>query len=303
MNDSTSTIAIPETGLRSRATLAEVIISQWTNSKLDKVISSEVTTAYNADSGTIRCSKELVPKDTLRAVKTAANAVYEHHISMTMPWSKGVRLLPNAVHQIYKTKLDDLIIAFEQAADAFCQDTYPDLLAAAPQRLGKAYNPADFVSVERIRSKFNIEYLLSPIPETKDIRLDLTDAEKRRLEKFYTSRAEMAIQDLYQRVYDKIKHLHERLTKVELSGKRKGKPVSLHASTVDAVSELADSLDDMNFSDDPLLTEISGKINAELAGIDAKDIKNNPEFRQQVANSAKGILDVMSFYIGTDAAA
>ena len=150
----------------------------------------------------------------------------DHYFPSTFPWKDGATI-KSSWRLVANSDLDKLIQATQNAKtkwDREVQDfakRYQQLLADAPNRLGSAYNPDDYDSLDYVMSKFIFEYEIMPIPsyDEDDIRLKgsaqqrqmIADSIKGQLESNIEAIAEGTIESLSQqmeRVSDAMKNFN-----------------------------------------------------------------------------------------------
>src|SRR5262245_51537705 len=90
--------------LSRKATLIAVEFSQWTARKLDKKVTDKVNREHGAaaDAGNYR--KLLIEAKRLEAINSVVSRARRLHASLTKPWSEGVGILPNALHEKFATE-------------------------------------------------------------------------------------------------------------------------------------------------------------------------------------------------------
>ena len=151
--------------LQSSAMLVELGISVWTARKLDKRASEDVTTQNHADKGMANVNKKLLACDELTALqKFAANSRTSHY-AMTLPWSdSGLRLLTTSKYFDYNRAMTELQTEFFVLVDKFLS-RYEWLINETQLKLGDMYNPSEYPSLDRVRSKFGFRLNYIPLPE------------------------------------------------------------------------------------------------------------------------------------------
>lgn len=268
--------------IQNRAMLVDLTISQWTATKHDKAVSSEVEKNHAAkDAG--RYNKRLIDKAHLATVSTLANQVRTAHYARTLPWSdKGQRLLPSDLFLDYQQEMASLKHQFAQAVSTFVTQ-YPQLVQDARTRLGTMYDPADYPAPSDIRRMFDITIDFAPVPDAQDFRVDVaaeTQEEiRRQITEAVEARQAKAVKDCWSRVREVVGRIAEQCSK------EKGR---IHDSLMDNAQTLVDVLSGLNITRDPELTAVEQEIRKLIVSPDA--LRNNPHVRQRVANDAASIL-------------
>ena len=285
--------------LKQKAMLVTLNTSTWTARKHDRKISQEVATNHDAADFTKvgRYNKLLIDKSKLEAVQKAATAARLHHLANTMPWeNNGSRLLPVMNYQAYTTEQRKLQEAFSDAADVFALH-YPEYVEESRARLNGLFNADDYPAAGAIRWKFRMETSMMPMPDAQDFRVDLNDAEVKRIQddigRTVQKRLQTASDDLWQRLYDAVLHIHERL-----SAFKDGESKRLHATIITNLTELTGLLTHLNFTDDPNLEKMRQKIEFKLCRYDIEALRHSESARVESATATADILKQMSAYMG-----
>jgi hypothetical protein len=169
---------------------------------------------------------------------------------------------------------------------------YPTLQVTAQRFLGNLYDPADYPDVKDLQHKFKIDIVILPVP-TNDFRVQLADDElagiHADIERRLGESSQRAIQEAWQRLYNQVKLMSERL------GNTEGR---LYDSLFDNAVELCRILPRLNFADDPNLEAMRQEVEAKLVSHTKDSIKDNPVLRKQVAGEAADIMAKMGAFMG-----
>ena len=150
---------------------------------------------------------------SFKAVVTAASDLRHTHYFHTLPWGQdGARILTALNFDNYSTIIRGKTAAYQQVADAFALD-YPSLKAKAMHELNGMYNAADYPA--NIRKRFDVEMSIMPLPDATDFRVALSDDSvakiRANIEVELQRTTAVAMQEPYQRLYDHISRVVERL--------------------------------------------------------------------------------------------
>jgi hypothetical protein len=279
--------------LSDRALLVQLSISTWSANKLDKEISAETTRAKGAMSGTIRSHKSLLPMcDLLEHIKSKAGLIRTKFYENTLPWGvKGIQILPSANYLAFMTDFRKERAEYEQLVRQFVP-AYPQLVTDAQRLLGASYKPADYPDASEIADKFRMDMQVMPVPND-DFRVNIADEELARIQDEVQARVQQAAQgamaDVWQRLYDKVKHLADKLAD----------PASrLHESTVEHVASICELLPRLNFNDDPHLEAMRQEVEAKLTGYAKDTLVADTKLRQTKADEANDIAARMAAFMG-----
>ena len=279
--------------LSDRAILVQLNISTWSANKLDKEISAETSAIKGAISNSVRTHKSLLPMcDLLDDIKKKASLIRTKFYDNTLPWGvKGIQILPTANYLAFMTDFRRERAEYEQLVNRFVPE-YPQLVVDAQRFLGAAYKPADYPEAHEIGDKFKMDMQVMPVPNT-DFRVNIADEELQRIHDEVEARvkqaAKGAMMDVWQRLYDKVKHLAEKLDDPK---------AIFRDSTVNHLVDLCEMLPRLNVMDDPNLEAVRQEVEAKLAGYNPDTLRADVKVRQTVATEANDIAAKMAAFMG-----
>jgi hypothetical protein len=277
--------------ISSSSILVELNISVWTANKLDKRITNDVLVsngATKADAGQFR--KNLMSGSTLRKdIADFAASCRLWHNTMTLPWAdRGPRLLPTSLFFDYKTELNKRKARFDHMVEHFERE-YPQLCADAPMHLGAMYDPADYPSVNEMRSKFGFRTVFTPLPEAGDFRLDIANDDlelmKQQYETALNERVGEAMQSQWDKLHDMVARMSDKLVEPDGDDKRRW-----HDTFITNAREMCSMLTHLNVTKDPKLEEARRKLELAVHGVDIEDIKDDVIVREDVKGKLDAIL-------------
>jgi len=291
--------------LNDRALLLTLKISQWAGRKHDKQVTKQVASQHHADASVGRYTKALLPatgylEDVHAMTSTLRQMVYQN----TMAWGTvdGTRLLPVGNYLKFTTDFRKLQAERDAMVERFLQ-AYPRLKEEAKLFLPNGlYKEEDYPEVDALRSKFACCVEMSPIP-TDDFRVQLGDEELNAIKADVASRTEASMQqamrEVWQRLYDKVKHMADKLQALDDSAEQDGKTKArLHDSTIDNIRELCDLLPRLNITGDPDLEAMTQRVADSLGSLETEALKSDPDFRGRTKTEANSILDAMATFMG-----
>jgi hypothetical protein len=279
--------------LSDRAILVQLGISTWSANKLDKEISAETTAIKGAISGSARVHKSLLPMcDLLDDIKKKATLIRTKFYDNTLPWGvKGIQILPTANYLTFMTDFRKERAEYEYLVKQFVPE-YPQLVLDAQRFLGSAYKASDYPEAHEITDKFKMDMQVMPVPNN-DFRVDIADEELARIHDEVEARvkqaAQGAMQDVWQRLYDKVKHLADKLNDPK---------AVFRDSTVNHLVELCELLPRLNVMDDPNLEAMRQEVEGKLAGYNPDTLRADVKVRQTVATEANDIAAKMAAFMG-----
>ncbi len=282
--------------LNDRALLVQLNISQWTARKYDKKATQEVATNHGVNASVGRYNKSLLPaNDYLAMVHQKAGYIRNKFYENTLPWGiEGTQLLPtsnylNFVNEFRKEKgeWDTLVSLFTS--------NYALLKADAKRFLTTLYREEDYPHEGQIAAKFKMDMAVFPVP-TNDFRVQIGSDELSRIQQDVERRVQdasaSAMKDVWQRLYDRVEHLVERLVKIDDPKAR------FHETTLEHLRDLCELLPRLNFADDPNLEAMRREVEGKLTGLSKDAVLGNDTFRNQKIDEAKAIMDKMAVFMG-----
>lgn len=256
------------------AVLVELTISCWTARKLDKQASREIKEQKGAMADdAIRANKNLFASmDNLKRITDYVANVRNEFYTLTLPWSDcGQRLVPMAQFYDLKQWLNEKEDTFNQLVAQFLID-YPTLISAQAFQLGALFDRSEYPSADDIAHKFSFRTNFLPVPQAGDFRVDVVDELKSDMQKqyeaLYQERVTALNQDLWQRLYEQLSRMSDRLG-YEEDGKKK----IFRDSLVDNAVELCDLLRRLNVTNDPDLEKARAWLESTMVGVDPDELR------------------------------
>jgi len=282
--------------LTDKALLVQLNISQWTARKFDKRVTDTVAANNGVAADVGRYNKSLLPmSEQLVRVKKKATAIRTKYYENTLPWGMdGTQMLPSANYLAFVSEFRKEKAEWERLVNDFVAD-YPQLKFDAQTYLGPLYNESDYPAVDEIRSRFRMDLAVFPVP-SNDFRVNIADAELERIQQDVEVRvrqaASEAMRDVWQRLYDRVKHLADKLSDPK---------AVFRDSTVENIRELCALLPRLNFADDPNLEAMRQEVEAKLVAANPDDLRHDAKLRASTASEANQIIAQMGAFMGDNA--
>jgi hypothetical protein len=279
--------------IREKAMLVSLHTSYWTNRASDAAVVDKLVLDTKAEADVHRYSKMLLPRHAVAGVQSVRNAARKYVFDETLPWANaGLRLLPAAKFAAFSEKMRDYGTQYEREVAAFIK-AYPQLKADARKRLGDLFNEGDFPSPESMRSRFKFAPEFIPIPSGTDFRIDLSDAERKEIERAVEARVEAAARDsmrsLVARLEEKVRDLTERL---------KDKDAVLTSTMFKSIDAEAADASVMNVLDDKRVASLNKAAADLVSGAQVDAVRNDEKLRKKMADKADALLARMVAYTG-----
>lgn len=279
--------------LSDRALLIQLSISQWAARRYDKKATKKVADDNGVIEAVGRYNKSLLPmNDQLDLIHKKSNLIRSEFYDNTLPWGiEGTQLLPTANYLAFMTDFRKKKGEWQWAVNIFTMN-YADYIDDARRTLGPMFDPADYPHPDNISTKFKMDLAVFPVPST-DFRVSLASDELSRIQQDVERRVQeasaSAMKDVWQRLYDKVKHIEERLAN----------PSAVFRDTMlENARELCDLLPRLNFADDPSLEQMRQEVEQKLVAYHPDALRNDPDLRRDTAAKAKEIMDRMAVFMG-----
>lgn len=292
--------------IAQKAMLADLTIKGWSGRASDDGAAAFTAQHYQANAEWTKFTKRLVNKDALKAVKKVEAAARAQHKELTLPWHEnGQRILPAAAFHDYQVKMGELSDQHEAAVDAFLAE-YDALIDEARRELGGLFSADDYPASHELQAKFVFDMELNALDTTGDFRVQMSDAEMKRLQDQITKRTEArmanAMTDVYTRLHDVVAHMAHRLKAydpavpaVDKDGNDTTKVKNpFRDATLNNVRDIVDLLPKLNIANDPALDELAAEVRQNLLDADAATLRSDDEKRAQVAAKADEIASAMA---------
>jgi hypothetical protein len=292
-------ISSSEPSLSSRAMLCSLSISVWSARKHDTEASEEIARQHGAETDAGRYHKVLLPKAALAEIHKIVSEARQQHYFVTLPWDdNGYRVLPAAAYLDHTEKMRALSNRFTPAVETLVSQ-FGQLVEEAKVRLGGLFRIGDYPAPEELRSKFSFETKVMPLPDASDFRVTLGEEEKERIKRQITAVVEASLQvasrELWQRLYDAVSHLAERLQAYKVSDEGIEHP--FRDSVVTNLVKLVDILPKLNITGDMELEQLAAQVRVSLL-VDPQQLRNSEALRTVTAKTASEIASKMAPYLG-----
>ena len=300
------------TNIHGKALLVSLHISRWAARTLDKVATAMVHTGANAtDAG--RFNKKLISrteidqatglrqKNAYGELIAVLNAARGDHYDHSLAWGRdGWRLLPVANEPGYHKAKRSHKAAFARALPAFVA-AYPDLRDAAPAALGSLYKEKEYPHVDRIESRFSLDYERDNLPVSGDDLIDVLAAPQvAEIRAEMDARMARATQDAKNDARSRIGDVVRSYAKTMATPK--GQPgYGFKASKIGNIRDTVATMRRlMEWTDDTEFSGMLDRIDADLLdGVDPQKLRDDKAERANAANEANAIVDAMGDLYGS----
>ena len=276
--------------IASSAMLCELSISTWTGRKKDKRASEEVTTSNNASAGVANVSKKLLADCAeLMAIQKLTANIRNMHYNMTMPWSDtGLRLLPTAQYFKYHEQMTAMQHEYNSLVDTFLRD-YDNEIINAQLKLGDLFDPFEYPTVDSLRHKFGFRLSYIPLPDAGDFRIDVgneaTDQIRTEYQSYYSRQLENAMNDVWQRAYDALSRMSERLDYQDNENKK-----IFRDTLVSNVTDMVELLHVCNVTGDSQMSALANQLDETLRGVTPDALREDAYLRAETKRTVDQVI-------------
>lgn len=258
--------------LSSSALLSTLTIKQWSARKYDREVSEQICEDKGATPGSGNFNKQLIPKEFLKKVQRIVNTTRNYHYDNTLAWGHdGTDLLPANHYMTYMQAMQNYKNQFDTAVNEFIKE-YPSFVTKVINELNDLYNSSDYPSQDDLRKRFDMDFIITPVPETGDFRVDLPAIELAKMEKDLGQRLvdanALAEKDLYMRLYTVV-------AKAVVVLKTPGK--IFRNSLILNIIDITDKTPALNFNGDIDLDYLAKQIGRVTAQIDIEALRDKED--------------------------
>ena len=291
----TTTSATPS-DLSTRAMLVRLRINRWGAKRNDSEVAMEVAKSKNSDEELGMFTKKLLKSDALDTFRKLSRRCRKLHRYYTLPWDEGVGLLPADMYFKYTEVIGEKQREAMKAADEFVAEyktQWNNGLGDYRKGLGDMFNADDYPEPNKVRAKFGIHIRTSTIQDPNDFRVkmsaDVSGDLKKKMFSDFQDNMKDALQSPIIRLYEQLKHVQEKL---------RDNDAVFRDSLIGNVQKLVDILPSLNVLNDPKVAAMIKQTDKEICSVsDITALRNDPQYRKEVAKSADAILKSMKGYV------
>ena len=236
--------------------------------------------AFDAEGQFLSAAKRLLDTrhPAFRAVTAVRGKIEAHWKGTSLPFPEpGVRLIKQEKVEEFARTLADLKVELADAV-ADLDRHYAELKAAAADRLGSLFNPADYP--ETLVGLFDVAYDF-PSVEPPDYLMQLSpqvyEQERARVAARFEEAVRLAEQAFLEEFARLVAHLAERLTDEGGDGK------VFRDSAVGNLSEFFSKFRELNVRNNPQLDALVEQAQRAVRGVGAQELRDSGALRREVA--------------------
>lgn len=286
--------------LSTSAMLCHLSIGAYSFTKKDRAASAKLVADNNVEPGLARAHKTLITSPKLDAIRTFVTRAHEINRNMTCDWMGKLRLLPAPLIPDHQRTMDKMEKEFERYVDDFGSD-YAWLEADMQLKLGKMYDPTEYLPWEQLRRKFYFSVSYMPMPKEGDWRLDVSKETEEALREHYERRLADAMTDAMTDVWDRVRKMLEGdgdkdagmlgALRIETDAEGKVHRGRIYDTRIAAAKDLISMLGALNIAGDPKMNLVQQRLMVALDGIDTRTDLQSDEMRIRLAEKLEAVKD------------
>lgn len=284
--------------LSERFVLVHFTSHGWDSRKRDRQLSDETARQQNAEADAVDTFIKLIPSKEFAGIKQAHGLAYREFCNKTIPYmAGGIRLLAADDIMDWRVPVTKAIHQHAAEVEKFVVERWPELSTSQKmqKRLGKLSGRYKLPTAADLRRRFGITLDMYPVPEPSDFRAKLTrladdEADEIRAEvtQSLQDTANRAMSQVWKQLGVFVKRISDTMSEPD-----KG----FRDSLLTNLQGFCEMLPKYNITQDPELEAVRQAALAQLANLDAADLKEIPIKRKKAADDAKKLLDRINQYI------
>ncbi len=292
---------LPTFSLSDRAVIYRLhAVNMWNGKSKDRRLTEEVISAHDMSDDAGHWSRNLVPKDFFKDLRSAWTAMKAVHQQYTLPWEdvRGGRIC--AIDALDMVE-DRIKAAAENFATARVEviRAWPDMVAERMRDLKDSFDITAYAPHTQLDAFWRYETLVQPVPS--DWRTDLPATLRERYEQRWASYQErqiaQAMRDPFMCIHGAITTMIESLRKYQSGGQK-----TIHRTTLyDNIDAVVSVLGVLNITGDEALTALEQRVRRDLLAFDPEIVQQSAPLQNTVLSRADDILADLSAYIGAEA--
>ena len=278
--------------------LMRLSMKSWAPRLVARQASAEVANQYEAEQGTARVIKTLLPKRLENKIQATRNFIHRNFIAHTLAYEDGAyRLGTDQSYDHFLTKWHE----YQQKWDDLVQEIvreYPAVKADAPNRLGKLYDASEWPA--DIKPFFALSIEVYPLPRAENLTTifgrERYEYLKADMERAMSEKFQEAMKENWDRLRETVVWFHNALsdTKMDDEGyEAKKESIKIREDILQRMADRIDLYESLNFNDDERIKEIIALCRDELFKYNVGMLRQSEEVRNYTSLRAKDIADAM----------
>lgn len=281
-------------GLASKVVIIGSIHKEVTTTKKDKESARHVDAAVGGEDS-VNVSKKLIDRKSLAAITAIKSEWVKYKKEMLSPFKRapqGCGILKTENLTEFENKFREIHREWEREVNNFCNN-YDEVISESKRRQGSNFNAGDLPnSREDMRSRFVFEKV-SPyaLENPDDLAFALSESQIDEIKQEISDDIMNAIRKSLEESFEAVADMAENLAVYNPDGETRKDKKYYKGATLDNVRKAADSLDNLNFTDDEGIKEIQKRMRKMIEGHTLESTKQNKASREVLVAEANDIIE------------
>lgn len=252
---------------------------------------AEAADAFGAEGNYVSAAKKLfdTKHPAFKTVTAVRHRILGYWKGNSLPFPEpGIRLIRQDDLGPFNVQMTTLKAELDEAV-AGLHEHYAELKAAARDRLGRLFNPADYPAT--LDGLFDVTWdfpSVEPPEYLQQLSPALYQQECARVAARFNEAVALAEEAFLAELDRLVSHLTERL-----SGQEDGKPKVFRDSAVENLTEFFDRFRHLNIRSNEQLDALVSQVQQIVRGTEPQTLRDNQPLRQQVATQLAGVQSVL----------
>lgn len=269
--------------LKHRALLVTISLGLPQQTATDRKATLDAEEANNAH-GAGRYMKSLYPKALITPITSLDAEIRRYAYSMTLPWFRGVQLLPSEKFLEFARRMGEFELQRSQHVTAFLNN-FTNVLELARVQQGDLFDESAYPDLSHLRNEFRFKVDYMPLSDETDFRVQVGEEAMDLLRESVRKSVEEQVAAAAREPFLRLKAPLERII-TQLSKDK----ARLHDSLTTNVVELCNVLPALNITNDPQLAELIDEVREKLT-VPVDMIRHDPDVKERTLDAAQDILN------------
>tara|TARA_R110000823_G_scaffold210005_3_gene340156 strand:- start:169 stop:1047 length:879 start_codon:yes stop_codon:yes gene_type:complete len=280
-------------GLAEKVVITGSIHKEVTTTKKDKESARHVDAAVGGNDS-VNVSKKLIDRKSLAAITAIKSEWVKYKTDNLSTFNRaprgcGILKVENLTE--FENKFRNTRREWEREVNNFCNN-YDEVIAESRRRQGSNFDAGDLPkNREDMRSRFVFE-IVSPyaLENPDDLAFALSESRIDEIKQEISDDIMNAIRKSLEESFESVIHMADSLSNYNPDG-GVGEKKFYKGATIENVRKAADSLDNLNFTDDEGIKEIQKRMRKMIEGHTLESTKQNKASREALVADANDIID------------
>jgi len=275
--------------LAQRAVLMRLSLGLPGQSRKDDDLTEEVMREHSLGADAGKWDRAIYPPEALRPIKALDNEITKYHDRVTLPFDKGVGILPGGMIFEYSEKMREFKSKREALVQTHFVAKYDQWVSWARQQHNGTFDESLYPGASIVARKFYLRTQPVPVPDSAHFETsvkDLLGLDADSVNAQVEDATKQAQIELMRRMIEPLEYMATTL--------KKEKP-RIYDTMVEHLIEIADIAPKLNLTDDPAITTFAEEIK-KLAEVKPDDLRKKTKVRTAAQQAAEELFKRVSAY-------